>query len=131
MTWLLVKRDLYWRPNSQGYTGIRTEAGRYTAAEVEARVNDDTTAILLSEAPEFSKGCDLLFRAEYLLKQRDSLIDALVKTVRIADEARDEWDRAPSGMRAGKILVALSGGCAGYRADIDAIHSTIAEVANS
>lgn len=53
------------------------------------------------------------------------LLKALESAIRIAEEARLEWDRAPSGMRAGKILIALSGGCPGYRADIDAIHDTI------
>jgi len=51
-----------------------------------------------------------------------TLEEALDAAVRIADEAREEWDKAPSGMRAGKILVALAGFAPGYRADIDAIH---------
>lgn len=53
------------------------------------------------------------------------LLNALRSAVLIADEAREEWDKAPSGMRAGKILIALSGGCPGYRADIDAIHAAL------
>jgi hypothetical protein len=63
-----------------------------------------------------------------------TLLDALEaaqrelrNAVKIAGEAADEWDRAPSGMRAGKILIALSGKCPGYRADIDAIHAVIAQ----
>lgn len=55
------------------------------------------------------------------------LIDALQSAIRIADEARLEWDRAPQGMKAGKLLIALAGGCKGYRADIDAIHAVIAK----
>ena len=55
------------------------------------------------------------------------LIAALQSAIRIANEAREEWDKAPSGMRAGKILIALAGGCPGYRADIDAIHAVIAK----
>lgn len=51
---------------------------------------------------------------------------ALQRAVKIADEAREEWDKAPSGMRAGKILIALSGGCPGYRKDIDEIHEALA-----
>ncbi len=51
---------------------------------------------------------------------------ALAEAVRIADEAQDEWDKAPSGMRAGKILIALAGHGKGYRADTDAIHSVLA-----
>jgi hypothetical protein len=50
---------------------------------------------------------------------------ALCRAIKIADEAREEWDKAPSGMRAGKILIALSGHLPGYRADIDEIHATL------
>lgn len=55
------------------------------------------------------------------------LLAALRAAVRIAEEARREWDAAPNGMRAGKLLIALGGGCKGYRADIDAIHAAIAK----
>ncbi len=48
---------------------------------------------------------------------------ALEAAVEVADEARDEWDAMPSGMKAGKLLIALSGRLPGYRADIDAIHA--------
>jgi hypothetical protein len=50
---------------------------------------------------------------------------ALARAIEIADEAREEWDKAPSGMRAGKILIALSGNCPGYRRDIDEIHEAL------
>lgn len=53
------------------------------------------------------------------------LVEALRKAIQTADEAREEWDKAPSGMRAGKILIALAGDCPGYRADIDAIHAAL------
>lgn len=52
-------------------------------------------------------------------------LEALHRAVKIAEEARQEWDAAPSGMRAGKILIALSGGCPGYRRDIDEIHEVL------
>lgn len=54
-----------------------------------------------------------------------TLDDALRRAIKIADEAREEWDKAPAGMRAGKILIALSGHVPGYRADIDEIHDTL------
>jgi hypothetical protein len=54
------------------------------------------------------------------------LLAALKTAIRIADEARDEWDKAPSGMRAGKLLIALSGHLKGYRPDIDSIHAALA-----
>lgn len=55
------------------------------------------------------------------------LLAALKTAIRIADEAREEWDKAPSGMRAGKLLIALSGHLKGYRQDIDSIHAAIAK----
>ncbi len=55
-----------------------------------------------------------------------AMLAALKAAVKVADEARDEWDKAPNGMRAGKILNALSGYVPKYRADIDAIHAAIA-----
>lgn len=51
---------------------------------------------------------------------------ALERAVKVAEEARQEWDVCPAGMRAGKILVALSGRLPGYRADIDEIHDALA-----
>lgn len=56
------------------------------------------------------------------------MAEALGSAIQIADEARREWDAAPSGMRAGKVLIALAGGCKGYRADIDKIHAALARV---
>ena len=53
------------------------------------------------------------------------LKEALQRAIKIADEAREEWDKAPSGMRAGKLLIALAGDCPGYRADIDEIHAAL------
>lgn len=79
---------------------------------------------------------DALAAAEAQLKVRrdqrrlelaaPDLLAALKAAVKVADEARDEWDKAPEGMRAGKLLIALSGRLKGYRADIDAIHAAIA-----
>jgi hypothetical protein len=49
----------------------------------------------------------------------------LISAVKIANEAAEEWDKAPSGMRAGKILLALAGHRKGYRPDTDAIHAAL------
>ncbi len=62
-----------------------------------------------------------------MFEMAPQLLEALKAAVKIANEARIEWDEAPNGMRAGKILIALAGGCPGYRADIDAIHAVIAK----
>jgi len=52
-------------------------------------------------------------------------VEALEAAIKIANEAAEEWDKAPEGMRAGKILLALAGHRPGYRADIDAIHAAL------
>ena len=51
------------------------------------------------------------------------LEEALESAIKVADEATREWDAAPAGMRAGKLLNALSRRALHYRADIDAIHA--------
>ena len=59
-------------------------------------------------------------------RQREAeLVEALIGAIKIAHEARIEWDKAPSGMKAGKLLIALSGNLPGYRADIDKIHAAL------
>lgn len=52
---LLVKRGLYYRPNNCGYTGIKSEAGRYL--ESEASPLSGVTAIHEDEAPAYSPAC--------------------------------------------------------------------------
>jgi hypothetical protein len=52
--------------------------------------------------------------------------EALERAIKIAGEAQREWDAAPEGMRAGKILMALSGHAPGYRSDVDEIHDALA-----
>ena len=51
---------------------------------------------------------------------------ALAAAVQVAGEAAEEWDKAPEGMRAGKILLALAGHRPRYRPDTDAIHAVLA-----
>jgi hypothetical protein len=68
-------------------------------------------------------------RAATMLKADAERIAALEQglraAIKIADEAAEEWDKAPQGMRAGKILLALAGHRKGYRPDIDAIHALL------
>jgi hypothetical protein len=45
----------YWRPYSQGYTGVKKEAGRYF--EADASPDRGSTAIHESEASDFSPAC--------------------------------------------------------------------------
>lgn len=57
--YLLVKRGLYYRPNSHGYTGIKDYAGRYTLAEALDHEDDisGVTAVREADAPMFSERC--------------------------------------------------------------------------
>lgn len=80
--WLLVKRDLYWRPNGQGYTGIRDHAGRYTFEEAKKRLGDGVTMVKETDAPEFTGSCFEDLARAHLAKQRDSLVVALRNLVR-------------------------------------------------
>lgn len=41
--YLILKRDLYYRPNACGYTGIKDHAGRYTLAEAQSHASDETS----------------------------------------------------------------------------------------
>lgn len=66
-----------------------------------------------------------------LLAHIEGLEAALRSAIEVADEARDEWDAAPSGTRAGKLLIALSGRLNGYRPDIDAIHAALGKAGAS
>lgn len=54
------------------------------------------------------------------LKQAMRAIDLAIK---IAEEAREEWDKAPSGMKAGKLLIALIDPSLRYRDDITEMHN--------
>ncbi len=68
---LLMKRDLYYRPNAMGYTGIKDHAGRYTKAEAENHADpiSGVTAIAAIDAPDFSPACfDDLARAHLVGK---------------------------------------------------------------
>lgn len=56
--------------------------------------------------------------------ENDRLRKALQSAVEFADEAWAKWD-ADEDVRVGKMLVALSGGCPGYRPETDAIHETL------
>lgn len=52
---VLVKRGLYYRPNGNGYTGLKCEAGLYAASYAVGAEGVD--AIPFANAPEFAPAC--------------------------------------------------------------------------
>lgn len=70
--WLIVKRGLFFRPNCQGYTGIRDEAGRYSE-EVARNYGGECSAIHAEEAPEFMPAAYSDLVIKHLTLQRDEL----------------------------------------------------------
>lgn len=63
--YLLMKRGLYYRPDNRGYTGIKSEAGRYH--EIDAYPDGGCTAIHASDAPLFAPACWNDVKVKYLL----------------------------------------------------------------
>ena len=84
--WLIMKRDLFYKPNGSGYTGVRKNAGRYTLPETAVRFpnHDEHGASFIHEddAPEFSKACYEDVKLDVLAAERDTLRQQLA-------EARD------------------------------------------
>lgn len=72
---LLIKRGLYWRPDAQGYTGVKSEAGRYSCEEAVARCQRGCGAVtMISEAvaPKYSVACS--FEAKFLAEEAENKI---------------------------------------------------------
>jgi len=72
--WLIVKRELYFRPDCQGYTGIRDDAGRYTYGVAKSYADHGCSMVKLSDAPEFSKACYPDLAAAHMQKQREAAL---------------------------------------------------------
>lgn len=94
-------------------------------------------AMLAAAPPVEDETAALRERMEALCQENASLRveverlkSGLLRAFAIADEAAREWDAAPEGMRAGKIILALAGHIPGYRADIDSVHQMITGTAS-
>lgn len=69
--WLIIKRNLFYAPNCQGYTGIRDRAGRYNKAFAKSYCGCDLKMVHESVAPEFLAGADKYHVIDTLTRQRD------------------------------------------------------------
>jgi hypothetical protein len=83
-TFLIVKRGLYYRPNSQGYTGVRDDAGVYTLSQVAAHFpnidspnQDGMTFVHLDDAPEYSEACFWDVKLNHQKRKAEAERDAL------------------------------------------------------
>ena len=102
--YLIRKHGLYYAPNSQGYTGIRDKAGRYTLTEAIARAHpngkdgprDGMDYIHESEAPEFSPKCFEDLKVKHLAEARDKLATDLAAALAREAALRDEVERLKS-----------------------------------
>lgn len=83
--YLLLKRGLYWRPNSLGYTGAKVAAGRYTLEEAKSLANDGVSYVAESKAPLVSpSACPAAVAGDY---------EAQIARIR-AEAAAEERERA-------------------------------------
>lgn len=54
--YLIIKRGLYYRPGGKGYTGVKSEAGRFSKKEAESSL-PECDYLLAAIAPDYSVGC--------------------------------------------------------------------------
>lgn len=90
MHFLLVKRGLYYRPNNQGYTGIKDHAGRYR--EVDALGLDGVAAIHEDDAPEYSSMCFADLAQKHLAEKLQASADRIEKLERALGEIAEGWE---------------------------------------
>lgn len=88
--YLLLKRGLYYRPNSQGYTGIKEHAGRYR--KEDEKPDSDVFAIHEDDAEEFSTACWDDIKVEYLKDKIKEYRDCLKVFADCADQIDDSED---------------------------------------
>lgn len=102
--YLIVKRGLYYRPNGEGYTGVRDNAGRYTYAEAKPHEYNPggdcnpVTIVPLSDAPEFTEQCWPDVARDHLRKQRE-ILAAQVKLMRECHDTAEQALRSAMSKR--------------------------------
>lgn len=95
-TYVLIKRDLFWSPNSQGYTGALSKAGDYSTNDISGRPLldaydpkhewEETYALLKSAAPEFTKACCVYVQRDTLKSERDAALSVQKQLVEALEE---------------------------------------------
>lgn len=102
---LIEKNGWYYRPDASGYTGEKSEAGRYSFEEAAERVGpngpdgpqDGLSMWREAEAPAFSSGCpwDVKLLAPY--KARIAELEAALSDFAATDftDATKGWPRHP------------------------------------
>ena len=77
--YLIIKRGLYYRPNSSGYTGIKDEAGRYSLSETAVifpAVSDSGLSFIHeNNAPEYTEACYYDLKLKHQLLKKTELVD--------------------------------------------------------
>lgn len=89
---LIEKQGLYYRPDSAGYTGLKSEAGRFTFEEaaMEAGPNgpdgpqDGISIWAEDEAPDFSTRCP--WEAKAIQTARKAALKDAIKAINAARE---------------------------------------------
>ncbi|WP_226560770.1 hypothetical protein [Salipiger thiooxidans] len=89
---LIEKRGMYYRPEAQGYTGLKRHAGRYSFEEAVLHVGpngpdgpqDGISMWCENEAPEFSSAC--AWDIKLMERTRRETIEACRKAVSGARE---------------------------------------------
>lgn len=116
---LIEKNGWYYRPDASGYTGEKSEAGRYSFEEAAQRVGpngpdgsqDGLSMWRESEAPEFSSGCpwDVKLLAPY--KARIAELEGFLEEVISRNPevhrspCRDPQDEVPDWIEHEELLV--------------------------
>lgn len=117
-------------------TRFRDEIVSWRAAYEEKGDMDteiDRLRIKLREAIDGIKELEARAQRDELAQAEIAGLTAALKTAHaaletaicVANEAANEWDKAPEGMKAGKILLALAGHRKGYLATADSVHAAL------
>jgi hypothetical protein len=101
--WLIVKRQLYFRPDCKGYTGIKDEAGRYPFEFAKDYDRGECKIIREEDGPEFMPAAYNDLVINHLTKQRDEA-RAEVARLSAAAQAQPGPLKAPQYIIEGIIL---------------------------